>query len=76
MIDTLTVEETYATSVRTKEKIYGELKIVSLYCEKEESIMQKKYMAQHMRSTKRECQAVTSAKFVVVKIAFVMTAKG
>jgi hypothetical protein len=59
--------------VRTKEKMLGELKMVSLYYGKEESTMQKKYMVQHMRSIKRECQAVTSAKFVVVKIAFVMT---
>ena len=73
MIDTLTVEETYATSVRTKEKTYGELKIVSLYSEREESIMQRKYMVQPMKNTKKEWRAVTSVKCVVAKINFVMT---
>tara|TARA_S200002703_G_C3609169_1_gene187098 strand:- start:96 stop:332 length:237 start_codon:yes stop_codon:yes gene_type:complete len=59
--------------VRTKEKISGELKTVILYCVKEESIMQKKYMAQPMKNTKKEWQAVTSVKCVVAKINFVMT---
>jgi|TARA_Y100000385_G_scaffold134045_1_gene139154 hypothetical protein len=73
VIDTLTAEETYATSVRTKERMLGELKMASLYCVKEENTTQKKYIIQPMKNTKKEWRAVTSVKCVVAKINFVMT---